>query len=150
MVNGKAFSWASVQRHIADPTKIYAFALDMLRIPAMLTIPLLLLVTWKVKVGCRRLVSYSWTMIQALWWRSMQIDISNLLDQMVPEVTVLCAFPLRDLVGVFNAPQFEQQVRIYHSHFYEVHEKSFPVLHCSPQDAISRSMLIKTSTLPIH
>ena len=58
MVIGKAFSWASVQRHIAGPAKIYAFALDMLRISAVLTNPLLL-VTWKVKVGCRRLVSYS-------------------------------------------------------------------------------------------
>ena len=83
MVIGKAFSWASVQRHIAGPAKIYAFALDVLRIPAALTIPLLLLVTWKGKVGWRRLVSYSWTMIQALWSRSMQIDISKLPDQMV-------------------------------------------------------------------
>ena len=66
MVIGKAFSWASVQRHIAGPAKIYAFALDVLRNPAVLTIPLLLLVTCMMKVGCRRMVSYSWTMIQAL------------------------------------------------------------------------------------
>ena len=73
IVIGKAFSWASVQRHIAGPAKIYAVSLDVLRIPAVITIPLLL-VTCKVKVGCRRLVSYSWTMIQALCWRSMQIS----------------------------------------------------------------------------
>ena len=41
MVIGKAFSWGSVQRHIAGHANIYAFALDVLRIPAVLTIPLL-------------------------------------------------------------------------------------------------------------
>ena len=36
MVIGKVFLRASVQRHIAGPANIYAFALDVLRIPAVL------------------------------------------------------------------------------------------------------------------
>ena len=106
MVIGKAVSWASVQWHIAGPANIYAFALDVLHIPSVLTVPLLL-VTWKVKVGCRGLVSYSWTMIQVFRWRSMQVNISKLPDQVVLEVTVSLAFPSRDLARVFNPPQLK-------------------------------------------